>query len=160
MKTFICDLETYSSADIKRTGAVKYAEAPDFEILLMSYAFDDGPLQLWDFTKQGTPGWLAEVLTDPEVVKVAWNIAFERACFNRALGIYTHPSQWRDAMTLAAMNGLPMALEAAGAALGLAEQKLSTGKALINYFCKPCSLHLHILQIIGRKPPRCLVRRG
>lgn len=138
MRTLICDIETYSSADLARTGAVKYAEAEDFEILLMSYAFDDDPVTVWDFTQDGTPPWLAEVLTDPEILKVAWNISFERSCFNSALGVYTPPEQWRDAMTLAAMNGLPMSLEAAGAALQIAQQKLTTGKALINYFCKPC----------------------
>ena len=137
-RTLTLDLETYSPEDIKRTGAVKYAEHPDFEILLMSYAFDDEPVQIWDFTEDGTPDWLAPALLDPDLLKVAWNIAFERACFNKALGIYTPPEQWRDAMTIAAMNGLPMTLEGAGAALKLAEQKLSTGKALINYFCKPC----------------------
>lgn len=138
MRTFICDIETYSSADLARTGAVKYTEADDFEILLMSYAFDDELVQLWDFTIRGAPDWLPGVLTDPDVLKVAWNMSFERACFNGALGIYTPPEQWRDAMTLAAMNGLPMSLEAAGAALQLTEQKLTTGKALIKYFCKPC----------------------
>ena len=138
MRIFICDLETYSSADLKRTGAYKYAEADDFEILLMSYAFDNEPVRVWDFTKQGTPDWLVSVLIDPNTVKVAWNMAFERACLNTFLGIYTPPEQWRDAMTLAAMNGLPMTLEAAGAALNLAEQKLDSGKTLIPYFCKPC----------------------
>ena len=138
MRTLVCDIETYSSADLKKTGAVKYAEAPDFEILLMSYAFDDEPVRVWDFTQNGTPPWLAETLTDPEVLKVAWNMAFERSCFNAALGIYTPPEQWRDAMTIAAMNGLPMSLESAGAALRIEQQKLTTGKALINYFCKPC----------------------
>jgi DNA polymerase len=138
MRTFVCDLETYSSADLPRTGAVKYAEAKDFEILLMSYAFDDDPVQVWDFTHDGIPSWLKAVLLDETVTKVAWNMGFERACFNAALGIYTPPEQWRDAMTLAAMNGLPMSLEAAGAALQLSEQKLATGKSLITYFCKPC----------------------
>lgn len=138
MRTFVCDLETYSSADLPRTGAVKYAEAEDFEILLMSYAFDDDPVQVWDFTHDGIPSWLKAVLLDETVTKVAWNMGFERACFNAALGIYTPPEQWRDAMTLAAMNGLPMSLEAAGAALQLSEQKLATGKSLITYFCKPC----------------------
>ena len=89
MKTLYCDIETYSSADLKRTGAVKYAEAEDFEILLMSYAFDDEPIQVWDFTKDGTPPWLAWALTDPTIVKKAWNMAFERACFNSALGIFS-----------------------------------------------------------------------
>ena len=138
MQTLTLDLETYSSADLKRVGAAKYAEAEDFEILLMSYAVDDEPVRVWDFTKNGVPWFLAKALTDPEVLKVAWNIAFERSCFQAALGVYSPPEQWRDAMTLAAMNGLPMTLEGTGEALNLEEQKLSTGTALINYFCKPC----------------------
>lgn len=137
-RVLFLDLETYSSVDLARAGVAKYAEAPDFEILLMSYAWGDDPVDVWDFTSQGTPPWLAEALLDPEVCKVAWNISFERTCLNTALGLYTPPEQWRDAMTLAAMNGLPMSLEAAGAALQLTERKLESGKALINYFCKPC----------------------
>ena len=138
MRTFICDLETFSSADLKRGGVAKYVEADDFEILLMSYAFDEEPVRVWDFLAEGTPEWLADVLLDQNITKVAWNISFERACLNTALGVYTPPEQWRDAMTLAAMNGLPMSLEAAGAVLNLEEQKLSTGKMLIKYFCSPC----------------------
>jgi DNA polymerase len=138
VRTLVIDIETFSSANLKRTGAVKYAEAEDFEILLMSFAFDDDPVEIWDFKADGTPPWLAEVLTDPKVLKVAWNYAFERACFNSALNIYTPPEQWRDAMTIAAMNGLPMKLESAGAALQLDKQKLTTGAALIKYFCTPC----------------------
>ena len=138
MRTVTLDLETYSSADLTRGGVHKYAESPDFEILLLSYAFDDDPVEVWDFTSQGVPPWLESTLLDESITKVAWNIAFERACFNQALGLYTPPEQWRDAMTLAAMNGLPMSLSAAGAALNLTEQKLDTGKALIKFFCQPC----------------------
>lgn len=136
--TLFADIETYSSADLARGGVRKYAEAEDFDILLMSYAWDDEPVRVWDFTADGPPPWLREALLDETVLKVAWNISFERTCFNRYFDLYTPPEQWRDAMTLAAMNGLPMSLEAAGAALQLTEQKLDTGKALINYFCKPC----------------------
>lgn len=136
--TLFADIETYSSADLARGGVRKYAEAPDFDILLMSYTWDDEPVRVWDFTADGPPPWLREALLDETVLKVAWNISFERTCFNRYFDLYTPPEQWRDAMTLAAMNGLPMSLEAAGAALQLTEQKLDTGKALINYFCKPC----------------------
>lgn len=136
--TLFADIETYSSADLARGGVRKYAEAEDFDILLMSYAWDDEPVRVWDFTADGPPPWLREALLDETVLKVAWNISFERTCFNRYFDLYTPPEQWRDAMTLAAMNGLPMSLEAAGAALRLTEQKLDTGKSLINYFCKPC----------------------
>lgn len=134
----VLDLETFSSADLPRGGVKKYTEAPDFEILLMSYAWDGGPVKLWDFTQSGPPDWLAPALLDPAITKIAWNVSFERNCLNEALGIYTPPEQWRDAMTIAAMNGLPMSLDAAGAALQLSEQKLATGKALIRYFCMPC----------------------
>ena len=133
------DLETYSSADIAKTGVFKYVESPDFEILLMSFTFDDDPVWMRDFTKDGPPSWLAGALTDPGIIKVAHNCQFERACLNKALGIYSPPEQWRDTMHMAAMNGLPMTLEAAGAALQLEQQKLDTGKALIRYFCKPCA---------------------
>lgn len=137
-KLLTIDLETYSSVDISRAGAYKYAEADDFEILLMAYAFDDEPTQVWDFTEDGVPDWLAAVLLDPSITKLAWNMSFERACLRNALGVYSPPEQWRDAMTIAAMNGLPLSLDAAGAALQLTERKLDTGKALIAYFCKPC----------------------
>lgn len=137
-RRLVLDLETFSSDDLPRGGVKKYTEAPDFEILLMSYAWDGGPVQLWDFTQSGPPDWLAPALLDPAITKIAWNVSFERNCLNAALGIYTPPEQWRDAMTIAAMNGLPMSLDAAGAALQLSEQKLATGKALIRYFCMPC----------------------
>ena len=137
--TLFIDLETFSSEDLSKAGVFKYVEAPDFEILLMSYAVGEKPVQVWDFTQDGPPTWLAEALTDPGIVKAAHNYQFERACLNRALGVYTPPEQWVDTMHLAAMNGLPMTLEAAGAALRLDQQKLDTGKALIRYFCKPCA---------------------
>lgn len=70
-RVLFLDLETYSSVDLARAGVAKYAEAPDFEILLMSYAWGDDPVDVWDFTSQGTPPWLAEALLDPEVYKVA-----------------------------------------------------------------------------------------
>ena len=117
----------------------RYVESPDFEILLMSYALDEGEVLVWDFSKDDLASWLAEMLTDPNVVKVAHNCQFERACFHKALGVYSPPEQWMDTMHLAAMNGLPMTLEAAGAALQLEQQKLDSGKALIRYFCKPCA---------------------
>ena len=137
--TLFIDLETFSSEDLSKAGVFRYVEATDFEILLMSYAFGEEPVRVWDFVQNGPPPWLAEALTDPEIVKAAHNYQFERACLNKALGVYTPPEQWVDTMHLAAMNGLPMTLEAAGAALQLDQQKLDTGKALIRYFCKPCA---------------------
>lgn len=133
------DIETFSSTDIK-AGAFKYVEAPDFEIILVAYARDNDPVQVLDMrTPQGS-AWkeIVEALLDPEVVKVAHNSAFERAAFSRYLRRDLPPEQWEDTMILAAMNGLPMSLDDAGAALQLRDQKIKEGTLLINYFCKPC----------------------
>ena len=145
------DIETFSSVDITKTGAFRYMEAADFEIILIAYAWDDGPVHVVETHKAYlyAPGAdeqayydLLDVtngLQDPDVVKVAHNSAFERAAFAKWLRKDMPPEQWEDTMILAAYNGLPMSLEAAGAALQLPEQKMAEGKRLINYFCKPCA---------------------
>ena len=149
-RRLLIDLETYSSADITKTGAFKYAEAPDFEILLLACAWDDGLVQVIDMTGRepvtdertaAKAAALASVvagITDPDTVKVAHNSAVERACLTRYLGRDLPPEEWEDTMILAAMNGLPLSLDAAGAALELRDQKIREGTALISYFCKPC----------------------
>ena len=135
------DTETYSSVDLKAAGLFKYMEAPDFEVLLLPYAWDDEPVRVLDLTdpvdREELPDIIAG-LQDPDVVKVAHNSPFERGAYQRGFGFYQHPEEWVDTMILCAMNGLPLSLEAAGAALGLPIQKRKDGKALINYFCKPC----------------------
>lgn len=151
-RRLLIDLETYSSAEISKTGVFKYVEAPDFEILLLAYAWDDGPVDVLDLTDHlysspGAGGCIrqhaeAEAvlmgILDPNVVKVAHNSAFERACLRRYTGYGMPPEEWEDTMILAAMNGLPLSLDAAGAALELRDQKIKEGTALISYFCKPC----------------------
>ena len=130
------DIETFSSIDIK-AGAFRYVEAPDFEILLIAYAWDDGPVQLLDLTDR-EPNQFWSWLQDPSVIKVAHNSAFERAALSQYLDADLPPEEWEDTMIMAAYNGLPLSLEAAGAALGLPLQKIREGTLLINYFCKPC----------------------
>lgn len=135
------DIETYSSVDIKKAGAYKYIESPDFEILLLAYAWNDEPMRVLDLTDPFGHDELPDIiagLQDPDTLKIAHNTAFERNAYKRAFGFYQPPEQWLDSMILCAMNGLPLSLDAAGAALNLPEQKIKEGKALINYFCKPC----------------------
>lgn len=135
------DTETFSASDIRTTGSHKYMDDPAFEILLLPYAWGDGQVQVLDLTDPDDWEELQDViagLKDPDVIKVAHNSAFERRAYQRAFKFYQPPEQWVDTMILCAMNGLPMSLDAAGAALGLEEQKLKEGTALINYFCKPC----------------------
>lgn len=44
------DIETYSDVDIKTAGAYAYAESPAFEILLIAYKIDDGPVHVMDLS--------------------------------------------------------------------------------------------------------------
>ena len=135
------DTETYSSVDLKDAGAFAYMEAPDFEVLLLPYAWDDEPVRVLDLTNPVERAELPDIiagLQDPNVIKVAHNSAFERSAYLRQFGFYQRPEEWVDTMILCAMNGLPLSLDAAGAALRLPVQKRKDGKALIDYFCKPC----------------------
>ena len=140
MTTCSVDIETYSSVDIK-LGAYAYAQAPDFQIMLIGYSFDGGPVQVHDCMAPGNwPSELLDALIDPNVIKTAYNANFERTCFSAALGKVLPAEQWRCTMVLAASLGLPGSLASVGEALGLPAdlQKDKIGKALIQYFCKPC----------------------
>lgn len=142
-RVLFLDTETYSETDIRSAGAYKYMEDPSFEILLLPYAWNDEPARVLDLTDKSYETYqeLQDIiagLNDPDVIKVAHNTPFERGAYFRQFGFYQPPEQWVDTMILCAMNGLPMSLDAAGAALRLQEQKIKEGTALINYFCKPC----------------------
>lgn len=156
------DIETYSDVDIKASGAYAYAESPAFEILLIAYKLDDGPVNVIDLTEMflsyGNHScsklisgiqkeslrenyrdfW--DALIDPEYVKTAYNANFERTCLAAYFDIPMSPEQWRCTAVHAATLGLPATLGAVGEALGLPEdkQKDKIGKSLIQYFCKPC----------------------
>lgn len=143
MKTLSIDLETFSSADIGKTGVYRYCEAPDFEVLLFGYSIDGAPVQLVDLTcGEHVPEEVRDALSDPAVTKWAFNASFERICLSRWLGLpsgtYLEPDQWRCSMIWSAYLGLPLSLAGVGAVLQLDKQKLDTGKDLIRYFCKPC----------------------
>lgn len=132
------DTETFSPEDLKSSGLYRYVRSPDFEVLLVQYAYGENPVRVVDLTEEELPSGLRDDLTDPTVTKVAHNAAFERAGLGKYICEYLDPAQWVDTMNLAAYNGLPASLDACGAALGLPEQKLKEGKALIQYFCRPC----------------------
>ena len=133
------DLETYSGTQLKGAGVYRYAEDPDFEVLLFAYAFDDDPVRVIDI-KQGEqlPPEVVEALTDPNVTKSAFNANFERITINRHFGIPTPPEQWSCTMVHSMMLGLPASLDGVGKALRLDVQKDSAGKRLIQYFSVPC----------------------
>lgn len=135
------DIETRSSVDIGKAGAYRYAQSQDFAVLLFAYAFDDDPVKVIDLACGETvPGRVREALRDPGITKHAYNAAFEWYCLNHA-GYATPLEQWRCTMAHGLYCGYPAGLEAVGKAVGLPQekQKLAVGKALIRYFCTPCS---------------------
>jgi DNA polymerase len=135
------DLETYSSVDLPKCGVYKYVESPDFDILLFAYAWDEEEQVVIDLAMGETiPEEVLCALSDPSVIKAAWNASFERTCLAKYLGVPMPPEQWEDTMITASVCGLPMSLGACGTALGLPEDKAKDreGKALIRWFCQPC----------------------
>lgn len=141
MPTLSIDIETYSSVDIRKSGAWKYIESPDFEILLFAYSIDGSEPVCVDL-KQGEelPSWMEDALTYPGFVKHAYNAPFEWGCLSKHFGKWLPPEQWRCTMFKGLYAGYTAGLDATGRALGLPEdkRKLNTGKALIRYFCVPC----------------------
>lgn len=132
------DLETYSSVDIKECGAYKYIASPDFEILIVSYAFGNGEVCTLDLLSGDTlPKDFIEALYDKDILKIAHNAVFERRCFER-IGIHTDISQWYCTSVKAAYCGLPLSLDEVSKRLDIEDKKLSTGKNLIKYFSCPC----------------------
>ena len=139
MKTLSIDIETYSSYDLRTVGVYKYVEAPDFEILLFAYAVDDDPVQVIDLANfEAIPSYILDALTDPAVIKTAYNANFERTCIAKFFGMPMDPSQWRCSSVHALTLGLPGHLEAVAQVLGLKAQKDTAGKNLIKYFSVPC----------------------
>lgn len=135
------DLETFSSVPLQKSGAYKYIQSPDFQILLFAYSLDGAPREIIDLAcGEVLPPWLADALTDPTYVKHAYNASFEWACLSKFMGALPI-NQWRCTMLHGLYCGYPAGLEAIGRALGLPEdkQKLSTGRFLIRYFCTPCA---------------------
>lgn len=136
------DLETFSSVPIAKAGAQKYIASPDFEILLFAYSLNGAPPVCCDIAQgEHLPDWVLDALCDPQCLKHAYNAAFEWGCLSKFMGRQLPPEQWRCTMFHGLYAGYPAGLDAAGRALGLPEdkRKLSTGKALIRYFCVPCT---------------------
>lgn len=151
------DLETYSPEELKKCGVYKYAENPEFEILLFGVSVNDSEVVVYDIAcGNEPPDEILEALTDNSVEKWAYNASFERVClsvwlrrhhpgFFKGYGApddsvkgYLDPTGWKCSRIWGAYNGLPLSLEMIGAVLGFEQQKLKEGKDLIRYFCSPC----------------------
>ena len=158
MKNIFIDLETYSDIDLQKCGIYKYAESPNFEILLFGYSVDGGAVSVVDLVNGETiPTEILFALTNDSVTKWAFNSQFERVCLSAylkknypqyfksynadddAAGSYISPKGWKCSLVWAAYMGLPLSLKAVGEALKLTDRKMDEGKALIKYFSVPCN---------------------
>lgn len=139
MRTLSIDIETFSSVDIGNAGLYKYVQSNDFEILLFAYSFDEGDVKVIDLAQgEQLPRELIAALSDKNIIKTAYNAAFEWYCLNKFWK--TPIDQWRCTMVKGLYCGYPAGLKAIGDVIGISEdkKKLLTGKALIRYFCIPC----------------------
>jgi DNA polymerase len=160
MKTISIDIETFSSVDLTKAGVYKYAESPDFAILLFGYSVDGGKVNVIDLALgESIPLDIVDALTDDRIQKWAFNANFERVCLSRylsdmglsldpfadnhfsaeylGLARFLNPESWRCSMVWAAYMGLPLSLENVGTVLKLKQQKMTEGKKLISLFSKP-----------------------
>ena len=138
MNDIFIDIETYSSVDLKTCGAYKYIASPDFEILIVGYAINNGPVITVDLAQgENLPEEFEEALLDPNFRKHAHNAVFERLSFRR-IGYDIPAEEWYCTSVKAAYCGLPLSLDQASKVLDLQDKKLDTGKLLIKYFSCPC----------------------
>lgn len=139
MRTLSIDIETYSSVDLAKSGVYRYAEAPDFEILLFGYSVDAGPVQVVELAcGEEIPQEIQNAILDSQVTKWAFNAQFERICLSRHFGVRLEPDSWRCTMVWSAYLGLPLSLEGAAIVTGADKKKLTEGKELIRHFSVPC----------------------
>ncbi|WP_165620523.1 DNA polymerase [Streptococcus equi] len=148
MKELSIDIESYSEVDLRKAGVYRYAEDDSFEILLVAVSIDNGPVTVYDLTKENLPSHIIKAFVSDEIIKWAFNTTFERVCFSNWLKKhhpelltedFLSPATWRCSMVWSAYMGLPLSLEGVGSVLGLDKQKFTSGKDLIRYFCLPCS---------------------
>ena len=142
MERLYLDIETYSPADIGRSGVYRYSEDPGFRILLFGYAVDDGDVNVIDLASgEEIPSEIINAIRDENVIKWAHNASFERVCLSRYLRLPLHeylpPESWRCSMVWSAYLGLPLSLKDIGKVLRLEEQKIDEGRKLIRLFCSP-----------------------
>ncbi|NQK67997.1 DNA polymerase [Streptococcus suis] len=147
IKEISIDIETYCAIDLRKSGTYRYVEDDSFELLLFAVSVDNGPVTVYDLTKEKLPQDILEALVNDRVIKWAFNASFERICLSNWLKKhhpeflsygYLTPVSWRCSMIWSAYLGLPLSLEGVGTVLKLKEQKMREGADLIRYFCVPC----------------------
>lgn len=132
------DTETFNTVDLPTAGTYRYAET--CEVMLVPYAIDDGPVQLWDRTvSEEWPEDLWSALYNNKCTIVAHHAMFDRNIVKHSLGLEPPRENWWCTMTQAYCHGFPGGLDVLGSILGLGadHKKIADGKRLIHKFCKP-----------------------
>lgn len=139
MTTIHTDFETANNFDIREVGLDRYIHDPSARILMQAYAFDDGPVELWEPDIQKCPKDLIDAARDPNVIFKAWNSSFEINVYLWLLGIEIPLRRWRDVMIQARYMAMPGGLGECSKILGLSvdEAKDADGTRLKNLFCLP-----------------------
>ena len=133
------DIETYSDVDLTKCGVYAYSDSPNFEILLLAYAFDEEPTQITDLAcGENLPQRVLAALEDPAITKAAFNAQFERTCISRYLGRKLSPEGWQCTAVQSAMLALPLSLDNVGEVLNIQRKKLKEGADLVRFFSMPC----------------------
>jgi DNA polymerase len=159
------DFETRSTADIKRTGAFRYAEDPSTEILCAAIACDDEEPLLWVNPKfafddmsvcRSSPGVdeLIAEMNRSDAPVYAHNAYFEQAITNHCPNnrwFKIDYRRWRCTAAMSRRAAIPPSLEKAAETLGLLQQKDSKGKALIRKFSIPQKASGKFIQPIDRQ---------
>ena len=138
------DTETFSGVDLKKVGAYAYAEHPTTEIMICTYAIDEGRVQTWDCTESPTMPRelrkaLRQVSRNKAKIVMANGLLFDRLVIREKWGIDLPVGQIEDTMIMAFRHALPGSLDMQCQVLGVDAEhaKDKAGKALIKRFCKP-----------------------
>ena len=130
------DIETYSDLDLPEVGLYRYASDPSTEILMLGWAIDDGPVELFDLA-HGWPGRLRKALSSPTTNVCAFNAQFERVMLRDCLKIDIPIERWHCTMVHGFALGFSGGLGAQAQAVGVDQQKMEEGRKLIQRFSKP-----------------------
>ncbi|AXC39522.1 DNA polymerase I [Salmonella phage S100] len=163
MNLLYLDTETFSEADLKKVGSYAYAEHPTTEIVICTYAFDEGPVQVWDATDgSDMPRDLRRAMLklqkpDSNLKLVGQNfLMFDRPVIKHCWGFELLVENIIDTMIVAFRHALPGSLATLCEVLNIdaSMAKDKRGKALIQRFSKPTPKNYKIRRYTADTHPK------
>lgn len=137
MTTLSLDFETYSECDLKNCGVYQYFAHPSTELLMLAWAIDDNPVQLWSIAEGHMCLWVLDMCLSVSDVEIrAFNATFERLALRR-MGFDLPASRFRCTQAEAFGLSFSGSMDAVAEQFGLPINKNPEGKALIRRFSVP-----------------------